>query len=87
MKSKDIRRLSDQLTGRLQEKNPGQARDALHDAFVSLLKMAYMQIRSQASPATLRGLLEWEIKIGGESADFRAFDRQGMVDLFVRGVL
>ena len=86
MQSNDIPKLFDQLgnclTGDLK-----QARRALGNAFVSILKAAYVHVRGQASPAIMRGLLESEIAVGGEDADFLEFDNRQIVDLFDRWVL
>ncbi|BBO72919.1 hypothetical protein DSCW_03360 [Desulfosarcina widdelii] len=83
MRPKEISRRLNRLQERLQAGAIDEACPLAQEIFTELLKSVYSQVRGQASPAVMRKLLEREIEIGGENGDFRHFDRQKMIDLFV----
>ena len=85
MQSNDIQNMLDQLASCLQEGEIDQARSLYRTIFTRLLKSMYTQVRGQASPAVMRGLLELEIAIGGEDGDFNDFDSGQIIDLWMRG--
>lgn len=83
MKPKEISRRLNRLQERVQAGEADESHHLAREIFTELLKSVYSQVRGQASPAVMRKLLEREIEIGGENGDFRHFDRQRMIDLFV----
>ncbi len=85
MKPKDIRHQLNELAGCVQEREFDRARLIARAMFNRLLKTGYVQVRGQASAATMRRLLDLEIEIGGENGDFREFETGQMIDLFIRG--
>jgi formylglycine-generating enzyme required for sulfatase activity len=85
MKSKDIRKLFDELAECIQIGDTHGAYVRSCTLFTILLSTAYARVRGQASPGVMRDLLGLEIEIGGEDGDFRAFGSDQLVDLFIRG--
>lgn len=85
MNSNDFLYSLHELKSRVQAHEWDQARCLARTITNHLLKIRYAQIRGQASAAIMRGLLELEIEIGGENGNFRDFDIDKMIDLFVRG--
>ena len=87
MKPKEINHRLNRLQERVQAGEADEACILSREIFVELLKSVYSQVRGQASPVVMRELLDLEIEIGGENGDFRHFDHQKMIDLFVKGDL
>jgi formylglycine-generating enzyme required for sulfatase activity len=85
MKSKDIQNLFDQLAVGVQTGDTDRAYALSRTLFTSLLRILYANVRGQASPAVMRDLLDLEIEIGGENGDFKEFETDPLVDLFIRG--
>ncbi len=85
MQSKEVSILLNQLAQCVRAREIDQALALCRTTFTSLLKTVYAQVRGQAAPGAMRGLLELEIAIGGDDGDFREFDSGQMIDLFMRG--
>jgi formylglycine-generating enzyme required for sulfatase activity len=85
MKSKDIRKLMDELADCVQTGKAQRTRALSRTIFNALLSAAYARVRGQASPAIMRDLLGLEIEIGGENGDFKEFESGQLADLFIRG--
>ncbi len=85
MKIHKMHRLLDQLTDSEIEQSPNRAHELLQVLFNDLLKTAYSMVRGLAPPRIVHGLMELEIELGGEDADYKTFNHLQMLDLFNRG--
>ncbi len=84
-RSKSIQDLLAEVEDRLCCDDTNRMESSLKAALSAVLQAIYTRVRGAVAPSIVTRLVALEIAIGGEDADFKTFDCEKIIELFVRG--